>query len=69
MAINRVSMTSQSVENNYTVTIEIVAQPPDPSVLNNPLETPGKIIGFYDATLDGVRLYIVDNSGLRWLPV
>lgn len=69
MAINRVSMTSESVENNYTVTIEIVSQPPDPSILNSPLETPGKIIGFYDATLDGVRLYIVDNSGLRWLPV
>lgn len=69
MAINRVSMTSESVENNYTVTIEIVSQPPDPGVLNSPPETPGKIVGFYDATLDGVRLYIVDNSGLRWLPV
>lgn len=69
MAINRVSMTSESVENDYTVTIEIVSQPPDPGTLNSPLETPGKIVGFYDTTLDGVRLYIVDNSGLRWLPI
>lgn len=67
MAINRVSMTSESITTNTDTVIEIRYVEPDTRDLFDPPETPNKLIGYYDGNADVVRLYIVDNSGLRLL--
>ncbi len=67
MAINSVSMTSQSIQENTDAVIEVRYTEPLTGVLLDPPETPNKLIGYYDGNFDIVRLYIVDNSGLRLL--
>jgi hypothetical protein len=67
MAINPVSMTSQSIQENTDVVIEVRYVEPPAGVLLDPPEVPNKLIGYYDGNSDTVRLYIVDNSGLRLL--
>ena len=67
MAINPVSMTSQSITENTDAVIEVRYVEPVLGALLDPPETPNKLIGYYDGTADAVRLYIVDNSGLRLL--
>ena len=68
MAINSVSMTSQSVTENTDAVIEVrYVEPPLPEVLMDPPETPGKLIAYYNGVDDTTSLYIVDRSGLRLL--
>ena len=67
MAINSVSMTSQSIQENTDAVIEVRYVQPPVGALLDPPEVPNKLIGYYDGNFDTVRLYIVDNSGLRLL--
>lgn len=67
MAINPVSMTSQSITENTDAVIEVRYVEPVLGDLLDPPETPNKLIGYYDGIANVVRLYIVDNSGLRLL--
>ena len=60
-------MTSQSIQENTEAVIEVLYVEPNLADLLDPPQTPNKIIGYYDGTSDVVRLYIVDNSGLRLL--
>jgi hypothetical protein len=67
MPINPVSMASQSIQENTEAVIEVLYVEPNLADLLDPPQTPNKLIGYYDGTSDVVRLYIVDNSGLRLL--
>ena len=69
MAINRTSLTSQSIVTDTNVVLEIVYVAPVVGAVLDPPMTPNKVFGFYDQALDAVRLFVVDDSGLRVLPV
>tara|TARA_Y100001972_G_scaffold121949_1_gene166759 strand:- start:733 stop:942 length:210 start_codon:yes stop_codon:yes gene_type:complete len=69
MAINPVSISSQSIAENTDACIDVRYTEPPVGTILNPPETPNKLIGYYDGTFDVVRLYIVDDSGLRLLPL
>jgi hypothetical protein len=67
MAINPVSITSQSITENTSVVLDVRYVEPPVGVDLDPPETPNKLIAYYDGNFDVVRLYIVDNAGLRLL--
>lgn len=70
MAINRVSLTSQSITENTDAVIDIrYTAPPGTFEQLNPAEPPGKLIGYYDGTNNTVQLYVVDGSGLRLISI
>ena len=69
MAINPVSMTSESITTNTEAIIEIVYYEPDPNRLLEVPQTPGKLIGAFNGAQGVVNLYVIDNSGLRMLRV
>lgn len=70
MAINRVSLTSESVYENTESVVEVrYTQPPTPDDILDPPETPNKLIAYYDGTTNTVNLYIVNRSGLKLLPM
>lgn len=70
MAINRVSLTSQSITTNTESVVEIIyAAPPGPEEVLDPPQTPGKLVAYYNGSRDQVRLYIVNRAGLRLLPM
>ena len=69
MAINPVSMTSQSLTTNTQAIIEVVYAEPNLNVLLDPPATPGRLLGFFNGVSGVVNLYMVDNSGLRLLRV
>lgn len=50
-------------------TIEIVLDRPDTSTVLTTPETPNRLVGYYDPILQGVELYVVDRSGLRWMRI
>ena len=67
--INRTSLSAKSIVTDTNVVLEIVYVEPRPDVILDPPMTPNKVFGFYDQALDAVRLFVVDDSGLRVLPV
>ena len=68
MAINRVSITSESITTNTEAVIEVVySGPPFPEDILDPPQTPGKLVAYYDGADDTTSLYIVSKSGLRLL--
>ena len=67
MAINRSSITSQSIEENTNVVIDMLSAPPDLNAIIDPLDIPGKLYGFYNGATGFVELYLVDKSGSRYL--
>ena len=69
MAINPVSMTSESITTNTDAIIEVVYAEPNLDLLLDPPGTPGRILGFFNGTTGVVNLYMIDNSGLRLLRV
>lgn len=70
MAINRVSLTSESINTNTEAVVEVVyAQPPNPEDILDPPQTPGKLVAYYNGANDRASLYIVSRSGLRLLPM
>lgn len=68
MAINR-SFISTEAANTALTAVEMVSFRPDTETLNDPLETPYRIVGYYSLQFDAVELYVVDPSGLRWIRV
>lgn len=67
MGINRTSITSESITTNTNVVIEMLQAVPDLDELLDPLDTPGKLYGFYNGATGFVELYIVDKSGSQLL--
>lgn len=69
MAINRAFVGSQDISTVTNATIELVDVRPDVnSILSTP-ETPNRLVGYYNSALQGVELYVVDRSGLRWIKI
>ena len=70
MAINPASFSSQPIYENTDVTLEVIkGQAPLPEQLLDPPQLPGKLFAYYNGANDTVRLYIVNGSGLRLLPL
>lgn len=69
MAINPSQLGTTPVEQNYDVAIEMLQQRPSAGTYQQTQDTPNKIVGYYDSQTDRVELYIVDNTGYRYLKV
>ena len=69
MGINNAQFSAQPIEQNQDVAIELLQARPDVSaVLTTPV-TPNKLVGYYDAFTDTVELYVVNNTGYRYLKI
>ncbi len=69
MAINRTLITSQSVKDNTDIVIEMLPSRPLLSTAFTPARPAGQLCGYYNAVNGRVELYIVANSGIRFLRV
>ena len=69
MAINRSFVGTQDISTVTNATIEIVLDRPDTTTVLSVPEKPNRLVGYYNAALNGVELYVVDRSGLRWLRI
>lgn len=69
MAINRTSISSQSIRENTDLTIEILATPPDTTKFLSTPRTPNVMVGYYNPNLGIVQLYLVDGTGRRYISV
>ena len=71
MAINRVSIASQNIEENYDTTIEVYSTRPDTDEVldDDNLLPPGKIIGYFNGASGFVELYVVSGDGRRFFRV
>lgn len=67
MAISPNSISSQSIQDNTNVVIDMLSAPPDLNEVLSPLDTPGKLYGFYNGVTGFVELYVIDKSGSRFL--
>lgn len=69
MAINKSYISTASAQRYGASIVQIItAQPPSSGVLTNPMK-PGQLVGYYDGTIDAVRLFVVSGSGTRLLKV
>jgi hypothetical protein len=69
MAINRSFVGTQDISTVTNDTIELVGTRPDTSTLLSTPDTPNRLVGYYDSALQGVELYVIDQSGLRWMRI
>lgn len=69
MAINRVSFSSESIKENYDITLELVTvRPTESAYLDIPV-TPNKMFGYFNNELNKVELFITDAGGRRFIKV
>ena len=62
-------LSSVPVDQNPDVVIQIVTSRP---ILNTnfPIrQAPGRVVGYYNAQLDSVELFVVGRSGQRWYKI
>lgn len=64
-AIGNVSVTNQSVP----LVIEMLYDQPDTNTTFTPARPAGQLCGFYNGITDFVELYVVNNSGIRFVRV
>ena len=69
MAINRVQISSKPIQENYDVTIEMLADQPQLGVDLQTPQAPGKIVGFFNGASGFVELYVVSRDGNRYFKV
>lgn len=70
MPINPSAIATQSVADQDTpAVIEMLTTQPNSSITFSPPRPPGQICGFYNGSIDGVELWVVNNSGTRFLRV
>ena len=69
MAINRSSVSTNSVENYNGNTIEMLSsEPPSNGALSAYMQ-PGQLVGYYNGVSDVVQLFVVSGSGFRIMRV
>ena len=69
MAINRSSLTSQSVKENTDITLLLLQDKPvENQYLDSPV-APNRMVGYYNDALDHVELYITDAEGRRYIRI
>jgi hypothetical protein len=69
MSINRSFISSQSIQENTDVSIEMLAIRPDVSAFFESPVAPNILSGYYDPLTDQVELYIIDPSGNRYVRI
>ena len=69
MAINPSQLSAQPIEQNNDIAIEMLTVRPTVGVQQPTSDTPNKLVGYYDGLTDQVELYVVDNSGYRYLKI
>lgn len=73
MAINRSSITTQSITENNDVAINLLALPPDTNSPENvyldPPVAPNILHGFYNDATGTVQLYVTDAQGRRYVRI
>lgn len=69
MAINRVSFTDQSIEDNPDITLLLLTTRPDVNEYLDPPVTPNRMRGYYNGATGNVELYITDALGRRYIKV
>jgi hypothetical protein len=69
MAINPVSISSQSVNENTDAVIEVVYTRPDTSAILETPQTPGKLVGYFNGATGFMELYVLSKSGTRYLKI
>ena len=68
MAINRVSLTAQSIQNT-DLSIKMLGELPDTAQYLDTPVTPNVMVGYYNAITDTVQLYVTDQTGRRYIKV
>ena len=69
MAINRTSLTTESLKDNTDITLELLQVRPDTNAyLDEPVQ-PNKMVGYFNNLAGGVELYITDSTGRRYIRV
>lgn len=69
MAINRVSFSSESIKENYDITLELLTTRPVEGEYLTTAVTPNRMVGYYNNSLDKVELFITDATGYRYIKV
>ena len=69
MAINRSSLSAQSISENTDSVIEIRDSRPRPDITLDPPDVPGRLIGYFNGATGFVELYVVSGSGLNLLRI
>ena len=72
MAINRSSISSQPITQNYDIAINMSAIPVDQSsseIYLDPPVAPNILHGFYNAATGTVQLFVTDPQGRRFIPI
>lgn len=69
MAINPSQFGATPVDQNYDVAVQMLAQRPEANRPQETADTPNKLVGYYDPFSDRVELYIVDDTGFRYLKI
>ena len=67
MSISRASISAVPLEDNTEFVIQMVASQPDTDEFLDPPLSPGKVFGFYNGATGFVELYVINNSGTRYL--
>ena len=69
MAINRTSITADDIRQNYDVAIKMLAtQPSTTEILETPV-SPNVLVGYYNAVLNVVELYVTSSNGYNYIRV
>lgn len=69
MAINRSSVSTNSVEKYNGNTVEMLTSaPPSDGILSSYMQ-PGQLVGYYNGVSDVVQLFVVSGSGFRIMRV
>jgi len=68
MAINRVSLTAQSIQDT-DLSIKMLGELPDTTKYLDTPVTPNIMVGYYNAITDTVQLYVTDQAGRRYIKV
>jgi len=69
MAINRTSLSSESVKTNTDAIIEIKATPPQIGVQLAAPDIPGRLVGYYNGATGFVELFVVSPDGTTYLRI
>lgn len=69
MAINRITLASESIASNTDMRIRMLSSRPSGSTPLATQVTPNTLAGYYDSSTDSVELYLSDPTGYKYVRV
>ena len=69
MAINRTSLSAQSIKQDVDITVQLLSTLPDTTKYLDTPVTPNIMVGYYNDITDTVQLYVTDQTGHRYIKV